>query len=143
VQVFWADVDHQVCAFHILQEITKAVLKAVARSRKDLKAQKTKRKRGRPSGTKARAVARKNKRLQQKIKDLFDHRHLFVKRTLTDKEKRMLQRMTGGFPSLRALRSIMDQVYHSLIGGAAQIQRWRNWDVYGLVSAASNPSARP
>jgi hypothetical protein len=52
-----------------------------------------------------------NKRLQQKIKDLFDHRHLFVKRTLTDKEKRILQRMTRGFPSLRALRSIMDQVY--------------------------------
>jgi hypothetical protein len=111
LQVFGADVDHQVCEFHVLQEITKAVLKAVTRSRKQLKARKTKRGRGRPSGKKARAVARKNKRLQQKIKDLFDHRHLFVKRTLTDKEKRILQRMTRGFPSLRALRSIMDQVY--------------------------------
>jgi len=112
LQVFGAEVDHQVCEFHVLQEITKAVLKAVTRSRKQLKARQIKRGRGRPSGKKARAVARKNKRLQQKIKDLFDHRHLFVKRTLTDKEKRMLRRITRGFPSLRALRSIMDQVYH-------------------------------
>jgi len=111
VLVFGMDVDHQVCEFHVLQEITKAILMAVARSRKHLKAWKAKRGRGRPSDKKARAVARKNKRLQQKIKELFDHRHLFVKKTLTDREKRVLQRMTQGFPSLRAWRSIMDQVY--------------------------------
>ena len=59
LQVFGADVDHQVCEFHVLQEITKAILKAVARSRKHLKARKAKRGRGRPSGKKARAVAPK------------------------------------------------------------------------------------
>lgn len=111
LQVFGPDVEHQVCEFHVLQEITKAVLKAVTRSRKQLKARKIKCGRGRPSGKKARAVARKNKRLGQQIKNLFDHRHLFVKRTLTDKEKRILWRITRGFPSLRALRSIMDQLY--------------------------------
>jgi hypothetical protein len=111
LQVFGAELEHQVCEFHVLQEMTKAVLKAVTRSRKHLKARKVKCGRGCPSGKKAHAVARKNKRLAQKIKDLFDHRHLFVKRTLTDKEKRIIQRMTCGFPSLRALRSIMDQVY--------------------------------
>ena len=111
LQVFGPDVEHQVCEFHVLQEITKAVLKAVTRARKQLNARKAKCGRGRPSGKNARAAARKNKRLQQKIKDLFDHRHLFVKRTLTSKERRILQRITRGFPSLRALRSIMDQVY--------------------------------
>jgi hypothetical protein len=110
-QVFGAGVKHQVCEFHVLQEITKAVLKAVARTRKQLHTQKRKTGRGRPSSKKAHAAARKNRRLQQKIKDLFDHRHLFVKRTLTDKEKRILQRGTRGFPSLRVLRSVMDQVY--------------------------------
>ena len=111
VQVFGPDVRHQVCEFHILQEMTKAVLKAVTRSRKQLKARKTHGGRGRPSGKRAQAAARKNKRLAQKIKDLFDHRHLFVKRTLTDKEKKILRRITRGFLSLRALRAIMDQVY--------------------------------
>jgi hypothetical protein len=110
-QVFGSGVKHQVCEFHVLQEITKAVLKAVTRARKQLHAQKTPTGRGRPSSKKARAVARRNQRLHQKIKDLFDHRHLFVKRTLTPKEQRILQRITRGFPSLRALRSIMDQVY--------------------------------
>jgi hypothetical protein len=111
LQVLGAEVEHQVCEFHVLQEITKAVLKAVTRSRKRLKARKVKCGRGRPSGKKARAVARKNKHLQQRIKDLFDHRYLFVKRTPTGKEKKIIQRMTRGFPPLRALRSIMNQVY--------------------------------
>ncbi|MDH4138936.1 MAG: hypothetical protein OEW09_19800 [Anaerolineae bacterium] len=111
LQGFGPGVEHQVCEFHVLQEITKAVLKAVTRSRKQLKARKAPCGRGRPSGKKAQAATRKNKRLQQKIKDLFDHRHLFVKRTLTDKEKRILRRITRGFALLRALRSIMDQVY--------------------------------
>ena len=90
-QVFGAGVKHQVCEFHVLQEITKAVLKAIARTRKQLQARKSKTGRGRPSSKKARAAARQNQRLQQKIKDLFDHRHLFVKRTLTDKEKGSLE----------------------------------------------------
>lgn len=111
VQVFGKDVEHQLCEFHVLQEITRAVLKAVAGVRQQLYRQKTPCGRGRPSGKKARAATRGNKRLQQKIKDLFDHRHLFVKRNLTLKEKRILQRITRGFPSLRTLRSIMEQVY--------------------------------
>ena len=110
-QVFGSGVKHQVCAFPVLQEITKAILKAVTRTRRQLHAQKTQTGRGRSSSKKARAVARQNRRLQQRIKDLFDHRHLFVKRTLTPREKRILPRVTRGFPSLRALRSIMDQVY--------------------------------
>jgi hypothetical protein len=110
-QVFGAGVKHQVCEFHVLLEITKAVLKAVARTRKQLHAQKSKTGRGRPASKKARAAVRKNQRLQQKVKDLFDHRHLFVQKTLTDKEKRILQQITRGFPALRVLRSLMDQVY--------------------------------
>jgi len=58
-----------------------------------------------------RHLARKNSRLQAKIKDLFDHRHLFVRKKLTAKEKKILIRTTRGFPELRSLRSIMDEVY--------------------------------
>ncbi len=111
VQVFGPEVKHQVCEFHVLQEVIKAILKAVSQSRKRLKARKSRCGRGRPSGRKAKAAARRNKRLDQKIKELFDHRHLFVQRTLSEKEKKILRRITRGFPSLRVLRSIMDQVY--------------------------------
>ena len=111
-QVFGDKVEHQLCEFHVLQEITKAILKAVTQARKQLHAQKTKCGRGRPSGQKARATARRNRRLQRKIKDLFDHRHLFVKKHLTHQDKKILRRITRGFRLLRTLRVIMDEVYH-------------------------------
>ncbi|MFC1765991.1 hypothetical protein ACFL6U_28430 [Planctomycetota bacterium] len=42
VDVFGSDVEHQLCEFHVLQEITKAVLKAVIQVRKKLKTRKVK-----------------------------------------------------------------------------------------------------
>jgi hypothetical protein len=104
-------VKHQSCQFHIIKEITKDILKAVTQIRRELKQQKTKRPRGRPSGKKAERVAEKNKRLQTKITDLFEYRHLFVRRILTDKEKQLLQCITQGLSQLRTLRAIMDEVY--------------------------------
>ena len=107
----FGDVPHQICEFHILKEINKEILKAVARVRRDLKAQQPKVTRGRPSSKAARKTVRRKKRLQTKIADLFEYRYLFVKHRLTAKEKTILQRITRPFPQLRALRSIMDQVY--------------------------------
>jgi Transposase len=99
-------IPHQICEFHVLKQITVAVLHAVAKVRKDLTAQKPKLKRGRPS-TKdkaARQRARQSVRLQQKIADLFTHRHLFVKHHLTEAERKRLQVITRGLPHLRTLR---------------------------------------
>jgi hypothetical protein len=47
-QVF-GDVPHQVCTFHVLRELTKAVLGAVAKVRKELTAGTPKLPRGRPT----------------------------------------------------------------------------------------------
>lgn len=52
-----------------------------------------------------------HKRQEQRISDLFEHRHLFVRRKLTAAEGRTLRRITRGLPHLRVLRSIMDEVY--------------------------------
>lgn len=101
---------HQVCQFHVLKEITQAVLHAVAKVRKELKGKQPPLPRGRPSKAN-RAAARKAKRIQQRIADLFDHRHLFVGHHLTPAEKKTFQRITRGLPHLRTLRQIMDEVY--------------------------------
>jgi transposase-like protein len=101
---------HQVCQFHVLKEITQAVLHAVAKVRKQLKAQRPPMPRGRPSKAN-RAQARKAQRIQQRIADLFDHRHLFVQHGLTKAERKTFQRITRGLPQLRTLRQIMDEVY--------------------------------
>jgi hypothetical protein len=104
-------VAHQVCEFHVLAEITKAVLHAVSKVRKELARQKEKMGRGRPGSKQAKRAARRNRRLQRKIGDLFEHRYLFVAHHLTPAERKILERITRGLPQLRTLRQIMDQVY--------------------------------
>jgi hypothetical protein len=108
-QVF-RSVRHQVCQFHVIAEINKAVLKAVAKVRRHLKATLPKLGRGRPSAATRRLAARK-KRIEARITDLFDHRHLFVQHHLTPTERGALQRITRGQPQLRTLRQIVDEVY--------------------------------
>jgi len=108
-RVFGA-VPHQVCQFHVIAEINKAVLKAVAKVRRELRATLPKLARGRPSAASRKLAARK-KRIEAKITDLFDHRHLFVQHRLTPAERRTLQQITRGQPQLRNLRQIVDEVY--------------------------------
>ena len=68
-------------------------------------------KRGRPATPAAKRAARQRQRLQQKIADLFEHRHLFVQHDLTPAERRTLQTITRGLPQLRTLRDLMEEVY--------------------------------
>ena len=107
----FGDVPHQLCEFHVIKELTKAVLRAVAKVRKELAATKPKLGRGRPSSSAARKNARRRKQIDQKVGDLFEHRYLFVRHDLTRAQRRMLQRITRGWRELRTLRDIMDQVY--------------------------------
>ena len=110
LQALFPEARHQVCEFPVLKEIPQAVLHAVAKVRKELKARQPALPRGRPSKAQ-RAQARKSKRIQQRIADLFDHRPLLVQHSLTVAEKKTFQRITRGLPPLRTLRHIMDQVY--------------------------------
>ena len=103
-------VPHQICQFHILKELTGAVLHAVAKVRKQMAAKLPVLPRGRPKKAQGRLAAGV-KRAQQRITDLFEHRHLFVAHHLSAAQRRTLQRITRGHPELRALREVMDQVY--------------------------------
>ena len=110
IAAVFGDVPHQICTFHVLAELTRAVLGAVAKVRKELSAAEPKLGRGRPSKA-ARRVARRKKRIEQKVGALFEHRHLFVRRTLSRAERRTLLRITRGLPQLRVLRELMEEVY--------------------------------
>ena len=109
IAAVFGDVPHQVGTFHVLREVTRAVRSAVAKVRKDLTAGKPRLKRGRP--TKAdRRLARRKKRIEQKVGALFEHRYLFVQRRLSPGERRTLLRITRGLPQLRVLRELMEEV---------------------------------
>lgn len=107
----FGDVPHQVCEFHVSKELTKAILRAVAQVRKQLAAPKPVGKRGRPTTAAAQRLARRRQRLQQKIADLFEHRHRFVQHDWTPAERRTLQTITRGLPQVRSLRDLMEEVY--------------------------------
>ena len=107
----FGNVTHQVCEFHVIAELTKAVLKAVAHERRELKACMPKLPCGRPRTRAHRRDARRKKYLQQRVTDLFDHRHLFVRHHLTPAQHRTLQRIMRGRPVLTALRAITTEVY--------------------------------
>lgn len=104
-------VPHQVCRFHVIADLTRAVLRAVAKVRKALAARMPRLPVGRPAAGEARRVAARKRRLREKVQNLFEHRHLFVRRELTQARRRTLMRITRGMPELRTLRQVMEEVY--------------------------------
>ena len=105
-------IPHQVCEFHILKELTKTVLRALARLRKQLAAQAPALPRGRPKNTpEGRRLHRQAQALHQRVATLFEHRYLFVRHHLTGAQRALLQQVVRGDRQLRALRAIMDEVY--------------------------------
>src|SRR4051812_43658841 len=111
IAAVFGDVPHQLCTFHVLRDVTQAVLSAVARLRKDLAAGAPKLPRGRPSSKAAKRAARRKKRIEGKVGELYRHRYLFVRRHLTASERKTLARITRGQPQLRTLRGLMEEVY--------------------------------
>jgi hypothetical protein len=104
-------VPHQLCQFHIVKEIVKAVVGVVSSERKRLAATQPKLRRGRPSTPMAKQAARTKKRLEAQRAALFTHRYLFVQRHVSKTDRKILWRITRGLPHVYRLRVLMDQVY--------------------------------
>jgi hypothetical protein len=107
----FSGVPHQICTFHVLADVVKAVLGAVASARKSLAAKQPKLPKGRPSTPAAKQAARMKKRLAAQRAALFASRYLFVQRHLNKTERKTLWRVSRGVPQLQTLRAIMEQVY--------------------------------
>ena len=135
IRKVFGEVPHQLCTFHVIKDLTQGVLKALASERKRLETSRPKLQRGRPSSKdkEARRWARKSKRIQQKISDLFQNRFVFVKRHLTPSERHRLMSITRGLPHLRKLREIMEHIYalldrrcrtHTARGKLRKLRHW-------------------
>jgi len=106
----WPDARHQLCEFHVIKEITKAVLHALAKLRKEMTAQIPKQARGRPKKEQegqAWLIAYQ----KRCVAELFEYRYLFVRHHLSAAQQKQLRKLTYGRPELRTLRRIMDEVY--------------------------------
>jgi hypothetical protein len=106
----WPKARHQLCKFHVIKEIIKAVLHALAKLRKEMTAQIPKQPRGRPrkeqEGQAWLLAYRK-----RCVAELFEQRYLFVRHHLSPAEQKQLQKLMYGRRQLRTLRKIMEEVY--------------------------------
>src|SRR5262249_16971789 len=86
-------------------------LRILARHRKRLAQQKPLLPRGRPGkGKKARRLDQEAQAIQQRVAELFEHRHLFVRRPLDASQRLLLRRLTRPERVLGGLRGSADGV---------------------------------
>jgi transposase-like protein len=128
----WPKAEHQLCVFHVMQDLNKLILDAVRRLRTKMGRQGRKgrrRKRGRPSKAEKRQRAKQGKSLKEKSKFVFKHRHLIVKRreNLSEQEKQNLKTMLEYLPALRSLRTFADKLHRLFEPEQSEHQAWCRW----------------
>jgi hypothetical protein len=116
LQEVWPTAKHQLCVFHVLQDITNKVLDAVRRLRRQQARRGNggrKRRRGRQSEQQKKRKQRRGPTNKEKATFVYKHRFLIVKRSgnLTTKEWDNLVKMFGYLPELRPLWHFCGEVY--------------------------------
>lgn len=127
----WPKAEHQLCVFHVMQDLNKLILDAVRRLRTKAGRQGRKgrrRKRGRPTKAEKRRRAKQGKSLKEKSKFVYSHRHLIVKRreNMSEPEKKNLKTMLDYLPTLRTLREFANKLYR-LFDSKSEHQAWCRW----------------
>jgi hypothetical protein len=112
----WPAARHQLCVFHVLQDVTAKVLDAVRRLRRGQARRGNggrKRRRGRLSKSQQRRRQRRGLTVKEKAAFVYKHRYLIVKRpeNLSEREQKQLRQMFEYLPELRTLRSFCLEVY--------------------------------
>lgn len=126
----WPDAEHQLCVFHVMQDIDALVLDAVKRLRRQQSRRGhggRKRWRGRPkSGARRRLTAK------DKAHFVFKHRFLIVKRRekLSVWEEKQLQTLLEYLPALRGLRRFVDQTHRLLEASQTEAQAWQRYETW-------------
>ncbi len=128
----WPKVEHQLCVFHVMQDLNKLILDAVRRLRTRLGRQGRKgrrRQRGRPTKAEKRRRAKQGRSLKEKSKFVFKHRHLIVKRreNMSEQEKKNLTRMLEYLPALQSLRKFTDKLHQLFEPDQSVHQAWCRW----------------
>ena len=134
---------HQICQFHIVAEVVKAVVGAVASARKGLAATQPTLPKGRPSTPAAKAAARTKKRLAAQGAALFTHRYLFVQRHRTKPNARPCGASAVDCPSCARYGQSWHRCMRYSIGAVGPRPLWPNWPNCGVGSCGSHRWAQP
>ena len=110
----WPAARHQLCVFHVIKDINDHVLGAVNDLRRQLaRADKRKRRRGRPSKAQKHARKRHGKAKKEQAYFIWKNRHLIVTRpeNFRGNDRQRLAQMFRYLPALRTLRRFVLQMY--------------------------------
>jgi hypothetical protein len=112
----WPAARHQLCVFHVLQDVTQKVLDAVRRLQRGQARRGNggrRRRRGRPSKKEQRRRQRRGPTVKEKAAFVYKRRYLIVKRpeNLSEHDKGQLSQMLEYLPELRTLRNFCLEVY--------------------------------
>jgi len=127
----WPNAAHQLCVFHVLQDVTDKVLDAVRRLRRACERRGKagrKRKRGRPKKGAKKRQRSKGPSNKEKAAFVFKRRHLIVKRqeNLSEQERADLRQMFIYLPELRTLRQFCQETYKLWDSKQSRkVARWR------------------
>jgi hypothetical protein len=128
----WPDAEHQLCVFHVMQDINDLILDAVRRLRGELNKQGRKgrrRKRGRPTKAKQKRAQKRGLTAKDKAHFVFKRRHLIVTRAenLNDRQRTDLQTMFEYLPELRTLRKFVMKIHCLFETKQSEHQAWCRW----------------
>ncbi len=128
----WPEAEHQLCVFHVLQDLHQKILDAAKRLRRRLSARGRrgrKRRRGRPTKAERQSRKRRRKTGKEKAHFIFKHRHLLVKRRdrLTVQDSADLLTMLEYAPELRILRAFADALQRLFDPKQREFQAWCRW----------------
>jgi Transposase len=127
----WPNAAHQLCVFHVLQDVTDKVLDAVRRLRRACERRGKggrKRKPGRPKKGAKKRRAGTGPTAKQKAAFVFKRRHLIVKRAekLSEQERADLEVMFGYQAELKTLWQFSQEIYKVWqTEQSRQVARWR------------------
>ena len=127
----WPPAAHQLCVFHVLQDITAKVLDAVRRLRRACERRGKggrKRKRGRPKKGSKKRAASKGPTNKEKAAFVFKRRYLIVKRqeNLSEQERADLGQMFAYLPGLKVLWKFSQEIYKVWdTEQSRRVARWR------------------
>jgi hypothetical protein len=124
----WPEAKHQLCVFHVISEINDHVLDAVREVRRQIKPKRIKNGKGRPS-KRMRARVKKLKEQQAQSDKLFRRRHLLVtqKSNIRPEDLSTLDELLSLSPTLRTLRSFVDDLHELFAVRRSKDQAWKIW----------------
>lgn len=129
LQDHWADIEHQLCIFHVIRDVNKLILDGVRAIKNRIKEQGNKgrrKKRGRPKKGARRREERSMRRKGQAA-FIWEHQHLIVKKheNMSRQEKETLTLLYRTAPALKLLRRFNRQFYRLFEKGISKEQARR------------------